>query len=175
MSTHFGNGAHLTLPRHPNYLWEQLANDALWTCLIADGFHIPDSFIKVVMKTKGHQTMLVSDAVHLSGLAPGPYHSHGRIHVVKTEEGRIHLRDTPELLAGSGQMLPWGIEHLVNNGLAGLPEAWDMASIRPSLFMDLPTKTGLDVGAPADFVLFDWDRTRIRLLDTYKDGRRMPL
>ncbi|MDQ0920262.1 hypothetical protein [Paenibacillus sp. V4I5] len=24
MSTHLGNGAHLQLPRHPNYLWEQL-------------------------------------------------------------------------------------------------------------------------------------------------------
>ena len=26
------------LPRHPNYLWEQLADDALWASIIANGF-----------------------------------------------------------------------------------------------------------------------------------------
>jgi N-acetylglucosamine-6-phosphate deacetylase len=171
MSTHFGNGAHLTLPRHPNYLWEQLADDSLWTCMIADGFHIPLSLIKVVLKTKGDQAMLVSDAVHLSGLEPGPYRSHGRIHVVKTKEGRIHLRDEPNLLAGSGQMLPWGISHLAKNGLCTMTEAWEMASIRPSTFMDLPSRHGLQIGAPADLVLFDWDGNQIRILQTYKDGR----
>jgi N-acetylglucosamine-6-phosphate deacetylase len=175
MSTHFGNGAHLTLPRHPNYLWEQLADDSLWTCMIADGFHLPLSFIKVVMKAKGDQAMLVSDAVHLSGLAPGPYYSHGRIQVVKTDTGRIHLADHPNLLAGSGQMLPWGIAHLVRNELCALPQAWDMASMRPSAFMGLPTQQGLQVGAPADLVVFDWDGSQISIAQTYKNGRLMPL
>jgi N-acetylglucosamine-6-phosphate deacetylase len=175
MSTHFGNGAHLTLPRHPNYLWEQLADDSLWTCMIADGFHIPLSFIKVVMKAKGDQAILVSDAVHLSGLAPGPYYSHGRIQVVKTDEGRIHLADRPNLLAGSGQMLPWGIAHLARNEICPLPQAWDMASVRPSACMGLPSQQGLQIGAPADLVVFDWDGSQIRIVQTYKNGREMPL
>src|SRR5205807_8290325 len=34
LSTHLGNGAHAVLPRHPNYIWEQLADDQLWASLI---------------------------------------------------------------------------------------------------------------------------------------------
>ena len=29
LSTHLGNGAHRILPRHPNYIWDQLAEDRL--------------------------------------------------------------------------------------------------------------------------------------------------
>ncbi|SDO37542.1 N-acetylglucosamine 6-phosphate deacetylase [Paenibacillus sp. yr247] len=170
MSTHLGNGAHLTLPRHPNYIWEQLAQDNLWSCLIADGFHLPDSFLKVVMKVKGKQAMLVSDSNHLSGMPAGEYHSHNRIYVVKTPEGKLHLKDQPNLLAGSAQMLPWGIGRLTSNGLCKLSEAWDMASLRPALFMDLPVKDGLAVGAPADIVVFRWENQRICILQTYKTG-----
>ncbi|HEX8529786.1 MAG TPA: amidohydrolase family protein, partial [Cytophagales bacterium] len=42
LSTHLGNATHQMLPRHPNYLWEQLAQDGLAASLIADGFHLPD-------------------------------------------------------------------------------------------------------------------------------------
>ncbi len=36
-----GNGADAVLPRHPNYLWEQLAEDRLAASFIVDGFHLP--------------------------------------------------------------------------------------------------------------------------------------
>src|SRR5262249_12675635 len=39
LSTHLGNGAHAVLPRHPNYIWEQLAADELWASIICDGHH----------------------------------------------------------------------------------------------------------------------------------------
>lgn len=171
MSTHFGNGAHLTLPRHPNYLWEQLAQDHLWVSLIADGFHLPESFLKVVMAVKSERTVLVSDSVHLSGMPAGEYYSHNRVHVIKTVEGRLHLADQPNLLAGSAQMLPWGIGHLVRNNLCGLAEAWDMASVRPSALMSLPSQNGLSVGPPADVVLFAWKDCQIKMLQTYKQGK----
>src|SRR5215213_7831095 len=73
LSTHFGNGAHVMLPRHPNYLWEQLAAGQLWACVIADGFHLPDQVLKVVLRVKGERAMLVSDAVSLAGMPPGEY------------------------------------------------------------------------------------------------------
>ncbi|MEP7339131.1 MAG: amidohydrolase family protein, partial [Acidobacteriota bacterium] len=41
MSTHLGNGSHARIDRHPNYIWEQLANDALWASFIVDGHHLP--------------------------------------------------------------------------------------------------------------------------------------
>jgi N-acetylglucosamine-6-phosphate deacetylase len=171
MSTHFGNGAHLTLPRHPNYLWEQLAQESLWVSLIADGFHLPESFLKVVMRVKQECAILVSDAVHLSGMPPGNYYSHNRVHVVKTDEGCLHLADEPQLLAGSAQMLPWGIAHLIRKKLSSLHEAWEMASVRPSTLMNLSTKSGLQAGGPADLVLFKKEVDGgILICETYKQG-----
>lgn len=170
MSTHLGNGSHLMLPRHPNYIWEQLAEDDLWTCVIADGFHLPEAVLKVVFKTKGRQAMLVSDAVYLSGMPAGEYMTHVGGKVVKTEEGRLHTAHNPKILAGSAQMLLWGIEHVLKNGLADLADAWDMSSVIPGQFMKLPSGAGLAVGAPADLVLFERDRSSVRLLQTYKDG-----
>ncbi|MCJ7841231.1 N-acetylglucosamine-6-phosphate deacetylase [Lederbergia sp. NSJ-179] len=173
MSTHLGNGAHLLLPRHPNYLWEQLANDHLWACLIADGFHLPLSFLKVAMKAKGTKTILVSDAVDLSGLDPGEYRTHIGGDVILTAEGKLHLKKNPELLAGSVQMLKHGITHLVNNQIADLSEAWEMASSRPAALIQLATKNGLVKGAPADLVLFKLKEKNIRIIETYKSGRRV--
>jgi N-acetylglucosamine-6-phosphate deacetylase len=170
MSTHLGNGAHLMIPRHPNYIWEQLASDNLWTCLIGDGFHLPTSFLKVAMKTKGAQSILVSDAVYLSGLTPGEYDTHIGGKVVLTPEGKLHTADNPNILAGSAQMLKHGITHLFTNQLSPLYEAWEMASLRPSIFMNLPTKNGLDKGAPADFVLFDWKENQLNIRKTFKNG-----
>lgn len=154
LSTHLGNGAHLMLPRHPNYLWEQLARDELHACLIADGFHLPDQFLKVAMRVKGPRALLVSDAVALAGMPPGTYDMPVGGQVVLTPAGRLHLAANDRLLAGSAQMLPWSIAHLVRRNLASLAEACDMASTRPATLMDLPQSGGLIPGVLADLVLF---------------------
>lgn len=171
MSTHFGNGAHLMLPRHPNYLWEQLAQDELYTCLIADGFHLPDQVLKVVIKAKGEKAMLVSDAVYLSGMPPGEYTTHIGGRVVLTPQGRLHLAEQEKILAGSAQMLLWGIEQMTERGIASLADAWDMASVRPAGFMRLPAAAGLSAGAPADIALFRQDGGKLRIERTCKAGK----
>lgn len=169
-STHLGNGAHLVLPRHPNYLWEQLAQDPLRACIIADGFHLPDSVIKVVMRVKGVDAMLASDAVYLSGLKPGRYTTHIGGKVVLTREGRLHLASNPKILAGSVMMLRQGVDHLVEAGLCGLAEAWEMASTRPAGAIGLAARAGLAPGAPADVVLFDRKAERTVVHETWKGG-----
>lgn len=170
LSTHLGNGCHPVLPRHPNVLWVQLAEDDLWTSLIADGFHLPESFIRVALKIKQSKTFMVSDAVHFTGMPPGIYQSHNRIEVVKTEEGRLQLKDTPELLAGSAQTLLWGIRHLCKSGICSLSDAWDMASVKPATYAGLPNQAGLTAGAPADLVLFDVEENEIKIRQVYKKG-----
>ncbi len=169
MSTHLGNGAHLMMRRHPNYIWEQLAQDDLWTCMIADGFHLPRSVLKVMLKTKGEKAMLVSDAVFLSGLEPGEYTTHIGGEVVLTKEGKLHLKENSDLLAGSAQMLTWGIEHIVRSDVCSFPDAWEMASTRPATFMELPTKDGLKIGEQADLVLFEKDNG-LQIRQTIKHG-----
>lgn len=173
MSTHLGNGAHLTLPRHPNYLWEQLALDELTACVIADGFHLPDSVLKVVLRAKAGNALLVSDAVHLAGLEPGEYRTPVGGRVVLTREGRLHLAENPALLAGSAQMLRAGMGHLVRRGLCSLGEAWEMASTRPAQALGLPARLGLWKGAPADLVLLEEREGRLEVRETWKAGRRV--
>jgi N-acetylglucosamine-6-phosphate deacetylase len=173
MSTHLGNGAHTVLPRHPNYIWEQLAQDELWACMIADGFHLPESVLKVIMRTKGNRCLLVSDAVYLSGMAPGHYDTHIGGKVVLQPSGKLTLADHPNILAGSAQMLKWGIEHLVKSKLASLSEAWEMASIRPAMKMNLPAKAGLQPGVPANIAVFRHHQNHIQLLQTYLQGNKV--
>ncbi len=170
VSTHLGNGAHLVLPRHPNYLWEQLADDRLSACFIADGFHLPDAVMKVLLRAKGRRALLVSDAVYLAGLPPGTYDTHIGGKVVLTEEGKLHLAANANLLAGSAAMLLRGVERLVVAGLCGLAEAWSLASTRPAGLLGLPAAKGLKAGAPADLVVFEEDEGRLRVLETYKNG-----
>lgn len=173
LSTHLGNAAHLMLPRHPNYIWEQLAQDELWATLIADGFHLPDQVLKVVMKVKRNRALLVSDAVALCGMPPGEYTTAVGGKVVLTPDGRLHLKENEKLLAGSAQMLLQGVDKLSSHLLANREDAWDMASIFPAKFMDLEVKAGLVRGAPADLVLFDRIDGRTVIEATYKSGRRV--
>ncbi|GIP43015.1 N-acetylglucosamine-6-phosphate deacetylase [Paenibacillus sp. J45TS6] len=171
MSTHFGNGIQAELPRHPNVLWAQLAADELSCCLIADGFHLPEEVLKVALKVKGDQALLVSDAVALCGMPPGYYDTPVGGKVVLTPEGRLHLAESPELLAGSAQLLTRGIEHLTRSGICRLERAWDIASVIPSSMMGLSSARGIEVGAPADVLLASWDGEQFKVLRTYKAGK----
>ncbi|HMF10733.1 MAG TPA: amidohydrolase family protein, partial [Gemmataceae bacterium] len=74
LSTHLGNGAHAVLPRHPNYIWEQLANDDLWASIICDGHHLPPSVVRSILRVKSPaRTILTCDAGSLAGLPAGKY------------------------------------------------------------------------------------------------------
>ena len=64
---------HAVLPRHPNYIWEQLAEDRLAASFIVDGIHLAPAFLKVALRAKGlERSILVTDAVMPAGCAPGP-------------------------------------------------------------------------------------------------------
>src|SRR6266536_3382668 len=63
LSTHLGNGAHPVLARHPNYIWDQLAEDRLMASFIVDGIHLGPSFLKSALRAKGmERSVLVTDA-----------------------------------------------------------------------------------------------------------------
>lgn len=74
LSTHLGNGIPKTLPRHPNIIWRQLADDRLSVGLIADGHHLPFDTLEVMLRAKGvDRAFLVSDATEIGGRPPGRY------------------------------------------------------------------------------------------------------
>jgi len=174
MSTHLGNGAHLTLPRHPNYIWEQLAQDALCCAMIADGEHLPLSVLKVFIRAKGEGAILVSDVTSHAGMAAGHYHSHIGGDVVLSAEGRLSMADNPALLAGSVQGLLYGVNTLIKNEIVPTAQAIDMASVRPARCLTLATQQGLKIGAPLDALLLQQSADQaLTLLATYKNGREV--
>ena len=62
------------MSRHPNYIWEQLAEDRLTASFIVDGIHIGESFLRVALRAKGvERSVLVTDAVMPAMCAPGRY------------------------------------------------------------------------------------------------------
>lgn len=154
-STHLGNGCHAVLPRHDNYVWEQLACDDLWASIIPDGHHLPDTLIKCVVRVKGTgRTLITCDASSLAGCAPGRYREWGTdIDVLPT--GKIVVAGTP-YLAGSGHFTDACIGPVVRATGLPLAEALRMASARPRELLGLPVWE-LKPGAPAELVLFDWE------------------
>jgi N-acetylglucosamine-6-phosphate deacetylase len=154
LSTHLGNGAHAVLPRHPNYIWEQLADDELWASVICDGHHLPPSVIRCVLRIKTPaRAILTCDASSLAGLPPGRYTEWGQ-NLEILPSGRIVVAGTP-YLAGSSAFTDLCVGHAIEHGGVSLADAVDMAGARPRELLRLEPRT-LDVGAPADLVLFDW-------------------
>ena len=168
LSTHLGNGAHAVLPRHPNYIWEQLAEDRLYASMIADGFHLADSVLKVFSRNKGDKGILVSDSMCYAGMEPGVYDSPAAGLVYLTKEGKLHLEGKPEVLAGSASTLSRGVQRMT--GLIGFPAAWDMASIHPLQLMEPGLAHGLIAGSSADLVLLQVRKGKMEIRSVCKKG-----
>ncbi len=63
LSTHLGNGAHSVMRRHPNYIWDQLAEDRLSASFIVDGIHLGPAFLRTALRAKTvPRSVLVTDA-----------------------------------------------------------------------------------------------------------------
>ena len=153
LSTHLGNGAHGMLRRHPNYIWEQLADDRLAASLITDGHHLPASVVKTVLRTKpAGRVVLTCDASGYAGCPPGLYHGEsGDVEVL--DDGRIVVAGQRQFLAGSGAATAECIAGVMR--LAGVPlaEAIRMTTEAPEQLMRTePIR--LAAGSRADLVLF---------------------
>lgn len=152
LSTHLGNGSHHLLPRHPNYIWEQLAHDDLYATIIADGEHLPASVVKCFARVKGAARLaLVSDAVRLGGLPAGLYDG-GRHEVLPS--GRVVLAGTP-YLAGAGALLDVCVANALRFTDLSLAQTIACVSAVPARILGLDGRKGhLQIGHDADLTLF---------------------
>ena len=161
---HLGNGVPLHLQRHPNIIWELMSQEGITASLIADGFHLPPSFLKVAFRAKGDECLLVSDATCFAGMEAGEYESPIGGKVVLEESGRLSMKGANGLLAGAGKDLLENINYLLESKLLPLSEAWKKASRLPANYMH---------GAKAvnkDWVIFKLDKNELRIQKVYKDG-----
>jgi len=152
LSTHLGNGVAATLPRHPNLLWTQLADDRLTASFIADGHHLSADAFRAMLRAKGRdRAILVSDSVALAGQPPGRYRQPVGGDVEISADGRIGVAGTP-YLAGAG--LPLAADLARAMAMAGLTaqEALPLVTENPGRLLGMHGR--LAIGEPADLVLW---------------------
>lgn len=173
LSTHLGNGAAATLPRHPNFIWAQLADDRLTASFIADGHHLPADTFKSMLRAKSlDRAVLVSDTVALAGMPAGIYEQAigGRVEV--TEEGRVGIAGTP-YLAGAG--LPLCANVAIAADMAGLTLADALRLATGNAGRFAAGRGRLEPGQPADLITFDWapGARRLGIRDVWVAGERI--
>lgn len=153
-ATHLGNGIQATLPRHPNAIWTQLADDRLTAGFIADGHHLPEDALRAMIRAKGlDRSFVVSDSVALAGSAPGRYRQPVGGEVELHADGRLNVAGTP-YLAGAALPLRAAFGTLTRAGFA-VADAVALCATNPARIAGLPVP--LAVGSPADVLLLDPD------------------
>ena len=130
LSTHLGNGCAQMLPRHPNFIWEQLAADELMASIIVDGHHLPPATVKTMVRAKTpRRVVLVTDAIAAAGQPPGEYRL-GAVTVRLDENGRVAVPGQPNL-AGSALSMDRAVANTVRFAGVTLEDALAMASTQP--------------------------------------------
>jgi N-acetylglucosamine-6-phosphate deacetylase len=175
MSTHLGNGAHPQIKRHPNYIWDQLAEDRLVASLIVDGHHLPPAVVQSMVRAKTpERIVLVSDITSLGGMPPGKYQTGlGELEVL--ESGQLLPAGSPDILAGASLPIDLCIANVMRFAGVDLRQAVEMASTRPAELIGLP-HPGLEIGAAANLVLFDLPQSAtgpLHVRATYQAGEQV--
>ena len=175
LSTHLGNGAHAVMRRHPNYLWEQLAEDRLMADFIVDGIHLGASFLKVALRAKTvERSVLITDAAAPAGCPPGRYQL-GEQAVELTADNRVMLVGQ-ERLAGSALRMDRGVENLMRIAGLSLAGAFRMATVNAARAGRLPGRAGgIVAGDRADLIEYRFDPSdlSITIQSTYVSGERV--
>lgn len=170
MSTHLGNASVRTMSRHPNLLWEQLAEDRLMATFIADGFHLPQSFLQSAWRAKeSSRSILITDASTPAYCAPGSYRI-GQLDVEFHADGSIRMAGETRL-AGSALSLSDALSNLLETLKLSLGEGVHSVTTNPAIAARIPGRQrGLSRNERADLVRFAIRDGHVCILETYVDG-----
>jgi N-acetylglucosamine-6-phosphate deacetylase len=172
LSTHIGNGAHAVMQRHPNYIWEQLAEDRLNASMIVDGIHLGNAFLKVALRAKGiERSVLITDAVMPAMCKPGLYML-GEVEVELHDDESVRMVGGTRL-AGSSLRMDRGVGNLMKLAGLTLAEAVTMATTNAARAGRVGGRIrGLQPGSRADVVKFRLG-DRVEVLETWVSGRKV--
>jgi len=168
LSTHLGNAAHQVLLRHANYIQKQISHDGLMASIICDGTHLPDYFVKNLVRAKGKtRIILVTDAMAAAGAPAGRY-TLGDLEVEVGPDRVSRLPGTP-YLAGSSLTMDEAVGNCARFAGIRLVSAIAMATANPARLFD-GFSGKLEPGERADLVLFRKAGKRIHIEQVFLAG-----
>ncbi|MBP5467502.1 MAG: amidohydrolase family protein [Clostridia bacterium] len=143
-----------------------LKEDALYTELIADTYHVSVPAMQILFKNKPKdKPILVTDAVKGKGLNVGTYTFEGREYLVDGKAVRL----TDGTLAGSALKMNVAIKNVVEKVGVPFENAIDAATINPATSLGIDNKYGsIAVGKKANFTALDKE---YNVLFTVVDGK----
>jgi len=151
-ATHVYNGMRPFTHRDPGVIGAVLTTPDLRAELIADGVHVDEVAMKILLQAKGAGgIVLISDGISATGMPDGTYMLGDQQVVViggicRTAEGQ---------LAGSTLTLDRSLRNVVRLGVP-LADAVQMLTLNPATLLGLEFKKGvLRTGADADIVLLN--------------------
>jgi N-acetylglucosamine-6-phosphate deacetylase len=151
-ATHVYNGMRPFTHRDPGVIGAVLTTPELTAELIADGVHVDEVAMKVLLQAKGAGgIVLISDGISATGMPDGKYRL-GDQEVAVT--GGI-CRTADGKLAGSTLTLDRSLRNVVRLGVP-LADAVQMLTLNPATELSIEFKKGvLRTGADADIVLLN--------------------
>jgi N-acetylglucosamine-6-phosphate deacetylase len=172
LCTHLGNGCPERIHRHRSPIWAQLAADRLSASLICDGFHLTPEFMHIVYGMKRREgTVLITDAIHVTGMGAGIYEL-GGLPVALEPNGRVVSLQNPGSLAGSTLQMNQAVARFGETLGVPLDVALEAATLVPArLLSRWPVCSSLALGQPANLTIFHPLPDEFEILATYLEGR----
>ena len=151
-ATHVYNAMRPFTHRDPGVIGAVLTAPEVTAELIADGIHVDEIAMKVLLQAKGAQgVILISDGISATGMPDGKYMLGG---LEVTVSGGV-CRNVEGRLAGSTLTLDRALRNIVKLGIP-LSDAVRMLTLNPATLLGIEFKKGaLRTGADADIVLLN--------------------
>jgi N-acetylglucosamine-6-phosphate deacetylase len=142
--THIFNAMPAIHQRRPGAAVAALLNENVYCCVIADGLHVDPQMIRLLIKMKGvDKVILVTDIANIG-----------------TTDGS---------LIGSSIKLFQAVSNMVNWGIVSFQQAIQMATLNPARIMGLENKIGqIEKGKRADLVI--WDKKSLKVKHVIANG-----
>lgn len=155
--THIFNAMSPIHHRNPGIVTGALLRDELFVEVIADTLHVHPAVLRLLLKTKTHdKILLITDAMRAAGQPEGKYIFSGQ--EIEVRKGRAFIANKPETLAGSTLNMSKAIRTMVKNAGVSLEQAAQMASLNAARVLAWKYRRGiLAVGKDADLAILDQD------------------
>ncbi len=156
--------------RHAGMLEAALVEEGLTGEIIADGYHLPSSLMKMAFRMKGPDKLcLISDAMRASGCGPGEYEV-GGLKAIVDEGGGVAVMEDRKAFAGSIATMAQCLQQVVHVVGFSLAEALEMATFTPARLLGREHEVGqLAPGCHADILVLD--RATLTPIEIYLGGR----